>query len=123
MGKKHRFGYFAIGTKNFHPEDKVYRESAMFNGFMKYDFDTHQVKTVNYPDEMTAGEVGFYPRDESKAEDDGYLMTFLYSYKSNCSQFAMWDAQTLKPVVRMQLKDRVPHGFHGLFVQEEELEQ
>ena len=85
MGKKHRFGYFAIGSKDFHPKDKDYRESAFFNGFMKYDFDTHQVKTVNYPDEMTAGEVGFYPRDESKAEDDGYLMTFLYSYKTNCS--------------------------------------
>ena len=72
----------------------------------------------------TSGEVYYQPRDciasqqEHQEEDDGYLLTTTHDWKNNNSQFAMWDAKTLRTVVKVQLDTRVPNGFHSTFVRE-----
>jgi carotenoid cleavage dioxygenase-like enzyme len=45
-------------------------------------------------------------------------MTTIHDWKTNKSEFAMWDAKTLKVAFRAELDTRVPNGFHGTFVQE-----
>lgn len=66
----------------------------------------------------------FQPKEGALEEDDGYMMAYVYNWKSNTSQFVMWDARNLSdtPILRIQLKNRVPNGFHSLFVTEKELE-
>ena len=51
-------------------------------------------------------------------------MTFVHSWETDISEFVMWDAKTMaqKPVMAAELKQRVPNGFHGMFVHENELE-
>jgi len=74
------------------------------------------IKTVSFGDTKTAGEVFFRKKDNATSEDDGYVMTFVYDWATKESSFVMWDAKTLEVCVEAPLKDRVPHGFHGLFV-------
>lgn len=51
-------------------------------------------------------------------------MTFLYDWKKDASEFVMWDAKTMSetPVLRAPLKNRVPNGFHGNFIDEKDFE-
>jgi len=50
-------------------------------------------------------------------------MTFVHQWETDTSEFIMWDAKTMSdtPVLRAGLKQRVPNGFHGMFVHENEL--
>ena len=80
------------------------------------------MKKIKFGQNKTAGEVFFSPRDGAdRAEDDGYCMTFVFDWKTSKSEFVMWDAKTMDhtPVMRTQTKQRVPNGFHSLFVQEQ----
>ena len=57
------------------------------------------------------------------AEDDGYLVTFVYDEATDKSDFVVYDARTMSstPLATVPLPVRVPHGFHGLWVGEQEL--
>lgn len=99
------------------PASQDAKDSIFYAGFLKLDMKSEKVvKTVSYGDTRTAGEVFFQKRDGATAEDDGYIMTFVYDWETKQSSFMMWDAQTFELKVDAPLKDRVPHGFHGLFV-------
>merc|ERR1711998_116944 len=92
-------------------------ESYQDGGFIKYDVNESTiVGQVTYENEGQAGEVQFVPRVNSTAEDDGYLMTFVYDPTTDGTDFQMWDAQTLEPVLKGGTKQRVPHGMHGTWV-------
>jgi len=96
-----------------------------FKGFIKYDLENEKiVKYVPFGDTRTAGEVFFHKRENATAEDDGYLMTFVYDWSNSTSEIVMWDAKTMdvEPVFRAATKARVPQGFHSYFVHEDELE-
>ena len=55
------------------------------------------VSKIKFGENKSAGEVFFQKRDNAKSEDDGYLMTFVYDWVTNKSEFVMWDAKTMKP--------------------------
>ena len=63
------------------------------------------------------GETVFVPRHNAQAEDDGYLMTYVYDAQRNESDFVIYDAASMsnEPVASVQLP-RVPFGFHGNWV-------
>lgn len=48
-------------------------------------------------------------------------MTTVYDHSLNRSDFVVWDAKSLEQIARYRLDDRVPNGFHTMFVTEEEL--
>ena len=56
-------------------------------------------------------------------EDDGYLLTYIYDSVRDTSDFVVYDAKTLspEPVARVRLPQRVPAGFHGTFLNEQQL--
>jgi len=60
---------------------------------------------------------------EDAAEDDGYLVAFVYDEAKDKSDFVVYDAKTMSstPLATVPLPVRVPHGFHGLWVGEQEL--
>lgn len=83
------------------------------------------LQTLDLGEETYAGEAIFVPKEGSQtgAEDEGYLLTFTYSYKTNSSDFRVYDARTMSstPVARVPLPRRVPYGFHAIWVPQEEL--
>ena len=90
----------------------------------KYDLiNEKMVSRIKFGQNKSAGEVFFQKRDNATSEDDGYLMTFVYDWVQNKSEFMMWDAKTMEPtpVVAAKIKSRVPNGFHTTFVQEKDI--
>lgn len=60
----------------------------------------------------------FVPRTPDAAEDDGWIMAYVYDAPSNGSEVVILHAQDFggKPVARIHLPQRVPFGFHGNWV-------
>ena len=55
-------------------------------------------------------------------EDYGCLMTFVYDAGLRRSFLLVYDARTMEEVAEVNVKARVPYGFHGLFLNEGEIE-
>ena len=64
----------------------------------------------------------FVPRDRNadSAEDDGWVLTLIFSAEYNRSDLVILDAQNItgKPVATLHLKHHVPYGLHGSFTHE-----
>ncbi|GMH22500.1 hypothetical protein Nepgr_024343 [Nepenthes gracilis] len=72
------------------------------------------------------GEPFFVARDPDNPnadEDDGYLVSYVHDEEREESKFIVMDAQspTLDVVASVTLPQRVPYGFHGLFVRNKDL--
>jgi len=57
------------------------------------------------------------PADGGTAEDDGYLMTYVYDAATDSSEFIVLDAATMDPtpIATIDLP-RIPFGFHGNWI-------
>ncbi|KAK9816287.1 hypothetical protein WJX74_006374 [Apatococcus lobatus] len=86
------------------------------------------VGRISFGDRCFGGELVFVPRQQDisalQGEDDGYLMTFVYDEPKQMSFFVVYDAHTFssKPVARVPMPQRVPFGFHGMFLSEQQLQ-
>lgn len=65
------------------------------------------------------------PENSAAEEDDGYLVSYFYDGNSKVSKFLVMDAKspTLDIIAAVTLPQRVPDGFHGLFVPETDLKK
>ncbi|KAL0327704.1 UNVERIFIED_CONTAM: putative carotenoid cleavage dioxygenase 4, chloroplastic [Sesamum angustifolium] len=63
------------------------------------------------------------PNNPAAEEDDGYLVTYVHNENTEESKFLVMDAKSpnLEIVASVKLPQRVPYGFHGLFVTEDDL--
>eukprot|EP00899_Mesostigma_viride_P017272 jgi/Mesvir1/25546/Mv01788-RA.1 len=68
-------------------------------------------------------EAAFVPRAGAEEEDDGYLVLYMHNDKTNKSKFVVLDAKTMSPtpLAEVELPQRVPYGFHGTFLTEDEI--
>lgn len=114
MGRKNRYGY----TAKMAPEPV-----PLFDGLIKYDRDRGTSEVHEFGPERFGGEAVFVPRPEGTAEDDGWLVTFVHNRESNQSEFVVIDARNVADgaIARVIMPHRVPYGFHGTWVSEEEL--
>jgi carotenoid cleavage dioxygenase len=57
----------------------------------------------------------FVPRSADAAEDDGWVMSYVYDATTDRSDVVILDAQDFggEPVATVHLPVRVPFGFHG----------
>ena len=112
IGRKHRFGYEA--ALQFNPDLDPSESSG---AILKYDRDTGERTSLELGKGNMPGESVFVPADNGTSEDDGYLMTYMYSAERDRSDFVIFDAATLdrEPVASVHLP-RVPFGFHGSWV-------
>ncbi|GAB2291905.1 Probable carotenoid cleavage dioxygenase 4, chloroplastic [Dionaea muscipula] len=64
------------------------------------------------------------PEDPDAEEDDGYVVSYVHDERRGESRFVVMDAKspTLDVVASVRLPQRVPYGFHGLFVRDEDLQ-
>ncbi|KAG2445531.1 hypothetical protein HXX76_000146 [Chlamydomonas incerta] len=61
---------------------------------------------------------------EDPVGDDGFLLVYVYSSTENTSYLHVYDARTMSPtpLAAVRLPRRVPYGFHGAWVTEEQLQ-
>jgi carotenoid cleavage dioxygenase-like enzyme len=57
----------------------------------------------------------FVPRSDDAAEDEGWLMAYVYDAQKDSSDVAILNAQDFagEPLATIELPRRVPYGFHG----------
>lgn len=112
VGKRHRYGY-AVG---YAPDTPGITAP---NALLRHDLSTGTTESVSFGAGREPGEFVFVPSDGQAAEDDGVLMGFVYDRGSNRSDLVLLDAETLNTVGTVHLPARVPHGFHGNWVDSE----
>jgi len=108
VGLAHRYGYTAEFSDGL----------PMADAFRKYDLATGASTAHELGEGRYGGEPVFVPADGTSAEDDGYLLSFVYDAASDRSELLIADAANLAapPVARVHLPVRVPAGFHGSWI-------
>jgi carotenoid cleavage dioxygenase-like enzyme len=112
VGHEHRYGYAL---------DIVAGERGVPGGtraVLKYDLRDGSVREHAFHAAERSDELIFVPASPHAAEDEGYLLGYLYDRRTDRSQLAVFDASDLArgPLARVHLPQRVPFGFHGLWV-------
>jgi carotenoid cleavage dioxygenase len=106
-GAPHRYCYSTICKPGW----------FLFTGLRRTDLFTGEVQDYNLPEGVYASEAPMVPRDGSKAEDDGYVVTFTTDVNRDCSECLVFDAGDLAagPIARVQLPERISSGTHAFW--------
>ncbi len=85
---------------------------------IKYDYATGKTTDHLHGKGRFGGEGVFVPRPDAKAEDDGWLVTYVYDQAEEKSEMVVIDAQDFAqpPIARVLIPARVPAGFHGAWI-------
>jgi carotenoid cleavage dioxygenase len=104
VGRPHRYGYAMAFDGPLH-----------HGGAVKYDFRTGSTTHRSYGPGRLTDELVFVPRSPDAAEDDGWLLSYVYDQARDASDLVILAADdfTGDPVATVHLPQRVPFGFHG----------
>jgi carotenoid cleavage dioxygenase-like enzyme len=107
LGREHRYGYCA-----------AFGEGIEHGPALKHDLARGTTETHEYGPGRVTLEPVFVPRDADAAEDDGWIMSYVYDATTDSSDVVILHAQdfTAEPVAVISLPQRVPFGFHGNWV-------
>jgi carotenoid cleavage dioxygenase len=113
-GKRSRYAY------NMHISSD---RALLFDGLMKYDMDAGAAETRWFGDARWGSEASFAPRPGGTAEDDGYLVSYVYDERAGHSEVLVLDAADVlgDPVCRVKIPARIPLGFHATWVPGQQL--
>lgn len=106
-GKPYRFGYTTGLGGN-----------TSLGGIKKHDIEKGTAVLHNEGEHRVFMEPVFVPASETAAEDDGWIMAYVYDKAMDKSDVVIVHAQDFeaKPVATIHLPQRVPFGFHGNWV-------
>jgi carotenoid cleavage dioxygenase len=106
-GRPYRYAYNALPAQGWFG----------FEGVVKQDLSTGREEVVELPEGVYASETVMAPRIGSKAEDDGYLVTFTMDMNRDCSECLVLDAAAPgdEPVARISLPERISCGTHAFW--------
>ncbi|MFN3232909.1 MAG: carotenoid oxygenase family protein [Alphaproteobacteria bacterium] len=106
MGRKTRYIY----ASRFDLDN-----GAKFNAELKYDNESETVQVHELGAGRWGGEGVFAKRHGATAEDDGYVVLFVWDENEQQSECVIIDAQNFEadPVARIKIPSRVPFGFHA----------
>ena len=104
-GRAHRYSYNARCAQGL----------FAFDALIKHDIDNGTEQIVEMPDGVFLSETVMAPRDNSQAEDDGYLVTFTTDVNHDCSECLIFDAADIGAgtVARIRLPERISSGTHA----------
>jgi carotenoid cleavage dioxygenase len=111
-GLPYRYAY-SVGIDVPIPRaEPLYRHDLHTGAILRHDFGPHHLP----------GEAVFVPRHADAAEDDGWLLCFVYDLASGTSTLTVLDAANLdgEPAAMVALPARVPLGFHGNWIADED---
>jgi carotenoid cleavage dioxygenase-like enzyme len=106
VGSQHRFGYAATF------------DALRHGPALKYDLERGTVEMHQYDSDAATLEPVFVPRAADAAEDDGWVLSYVYDGATGRSDVVILHAQDFAgdPVATIHLPDRVPFGFHGNWI-------
>jgi len=109
LGRRSRYAY----NVHISPEPTL-----LFDAIVKYDTVDKTSQTYAMGPGRWASEAPFAPRPGGIADDDGWLVTFVYDENQQRSELLILDASdiTQGPVARVLIPRRVPIGFHACWV-------
>ncbi len=104
VGSRTRYGY----ALNIHKVNELF----------KYDFERGRSERHGFGKGRFGGEAVFVPRPDARAEDDGWLVTFVHDEEDGASEMIVIEAGDFgaPPVARVRIPARVPYGFHGAWI-------
>lgn len=107
IGKEIRYGYTAAFGLN-----------AEHGPLFKHDLVRRTTEVHQEGKERLFLEPVFVPRTAEAAEDDGWILAYVYDAARNASDVVILHAQdfTAAPIATIHLPVRVPFGFHGNWV-------
>ncbi|MGH7358581.1 MAG: carotenoid oxygenase family protein [Candidatus Rokuibacteriota bacterium] len=87
-------------------------------GVLRYDLETGATDRYEVGPGRGAAEPVFVPAGDGSAEDEGWIMTYVYDAGREASDFVILDASDpgAVPVATVPLPQRVPVGFHGSWI-------
>lgn len=110
-GSRNRYGF----TTAVRPE-----AGGIFAGpaLLRHDLLAQRTDVHEFGAGREGGEAVFVPRTGYAPEGDGWLMSLVYDRATDRSDLVVLDTAdfTGEPVATVKLPVRVPHGFHGLWV-------
>jgi carotenoid cleavage dioxygenase-like enzyme len=117
QGYKTRYSWNVLMARNHQPEE------PRFCGLVRYDLERDSATTYHEGTSKWFSEAPFAPKDNWQAEDDGYLVGFVWDDTKQASFVCIFDAKdiTRGPLARIRMPQRVPHGFHATWVSGERL--
>jgi carotenoid cleavage dioxygenase len=106
----HRYGYTVRSEAIFNDKSGV--------ALLKHDYLTGRSEQRWHDKDAGVAEAVFVPAAPDAAEDDGYLMAFVFDPGRGGTDLMILSAQdfTGEPVALVHLPARVPAGFHGNWV-------
>ncbi|MDG0025363.1 carotenoid oxygenase family protein [Trinickia sp. Y13] len=110
IGRPHRYGYSA--------QVRMEYGWQAFGGLFKYDFGTGTVTRHDFGAHAASSEPVFVPASHASAEDEGWVLSYVYDARIDRSRLVILDAQHFAqaPVASVELPQRVPYGAHGAWV-------
>jgi carotenoid cleavage dioxygenase-like enzyme len=107
-GQPYRYAYtvgFGVSTEEAQP-------------LLRHDLHTGRTLAHDYGPRKIAGEAVFVPRAADAAEDEGWLLSYVYDADSGLSDLVVLNAEDLggTPQAVVHLPCRVPMGFHGNWI-------
>jgi carotenoid cleavage dioxygenase len=109
LGRKSRYAY------NVHIP---YEQTLCFDSLVKYDVEKRSAEKPLFGLGRYGSEAPFAPRVNAQDEGDGYVVTLVTDVNTDTSEVLIIEAKNFssEPVARVQLPQRVPLGFHALWV-------
>lgn len=94
------------------------RDMDAASGIIKYNLTNGSSTFHDFGATVSSGEPVFVPAAGATAEDEGYVMTYLYDRATAGSSFVVLNAQDMSaaPIALVPLPQRVPNGFHGSWI-------
>ena len=127
VGRQHRYGWFAgIGAEGLRLSDDVsrLRDGGFETGpLVKVDLVTGQADVHRYGAGRVTMEPAFVPRPGATAEDDGWILSVVHDATTDRGELVVLDAADMGagPIARVHLPRRVPFGFHGNWIGDDEV--
>jgi carotenoid cleavage dioxygenase len=110
LGRQTRFGYTM---------------ALDMHALLKYDLERGTSVRHDFGPGRYAGEGVFVAAPDAQQEDDGWLVTYVFDAADEKSELVVIDAREFSsaPVARVRIPARVPFGFHGIWLGDEQLSE
>jgi carotenoid cleavage dioxygenase-like enzyme len=118
-GRHYRYGY-SLGVAVVGAGDNRHES---IGSVIKHDVLSGDSQVFEMGNGAIPGEPFFVPSAGGGNEDDGYVLSYVYSPQTHSTSLWIMDAHDITRVLaRVDLGARVPQGFHGLWLPMEQLQ-
>ncbi|MGB3192148.1 MAG: carotenoid oxygenase family protein [Limnoraphis sp.] len=114
-GQSYRFGY----TPHIDVELVAQKQIPnYFSELIQYDLERKVSHVHRFKPGRYCGEASFIPKQGQEAEDQGYVVTFVFDENTATSSLVILDPANFasEPLAEIHLPVRVPSGFHGNWI-------